>query len=158
MIYFKDANNQVHAFDDDVVCQPYMQPDFISITAEEASAIANPPKTADQLMAIAQIAITTAIQNKLDTTAQVRTYDDIKSACAYASPIPFVVPDNATPDQLAITALQEKQRIEGNALQAWMSLSWAMLNHYYASVKSGVNSMPTPDEAVAMMPTFTWPD
>ena len=103
-------------------------------------------------------AITYAIQKQLDTTAQSRQYDDIKSACAYASPTPFIAPPNATPDQIAVTASQEKFRIEGNALQAWMSLTWASATQYLAGVTAGTSQMPTVAEAVAMMPTFTWPD
>ena len=104
------------------------------------------------------VANTSAIQKVLDTTAQSRQYYDIKSACAYASPTPFVIPDNATPTQIAIVNLQEKSRIEGNALQAWMSLTWATANQYLSTVTAGTNPMPTADEAVAMMLTFTWPD
>ena len=118
------------------------------------TAPAAPTLTVDQ-----QIALNTeAIQNVLDTTAQSRQYYDIKSACAYASPTPFTMPPNATPAQIAIVNLQEKSRIEGNALQAWMSLTWATANQYLSTVTAGTNPMPTADQAVAMMPTFTWPD
>jgi len=158
MIYFKDSANEIHAFDDEVKCKPFLKTGWVAISETDALAISNPPKTAEQLLKIAENAIDVAVTNKLNSTAQLRKYADIKSACAYASPVPYSVPDNASPEQLAINAIQEKQRLEGNALQTWMNLSWAVINHYYASVADGTKTMLTPDEAVAMMPAFIWPD
>ena len=80
------------------------------------------------------------------------------AAVAYASQIPFVAPVNATPDQLAVTALSEKFRIEGNALQLWASQTWAEAIVYENKVIAGTEPLVTPEQAVAMMPTFTWPD
>lgn len=102
--------------------------------------------------------ISYSIQKLLDTTAQSRQYNDIKSACAYASPIKFEFPVNATPAQITITNLQEKSRLEGNALQLWMSLAWATINQYLTTVDSGVNNMPAIAVAIAMIPEFTWPE
>jgi hypothetical protein len=96
--------------------------------------------------------VQTALQERLDAKARERQYDDIKSACAYASSLPAVAEDNPN------FATCEKFRNEGNALQAWMSLTWAMCYSYLASVQAGTNPMPTAGEAVALMPEFTWPD
>ena len=123
---------------------PYLSLVNGSIVFDSATA------TADSM----QVAIhinTAAIQKVLDATAQSRGYTDIKAACAYASSTPFVGSD-------PVSFLQEKFRIEGNALQSWMSLTWATAYTYLATVKAGTNPMPTPDQAVALMPTFTWPD
>lgn len=93
-----------------------------------------------------------AIQQVLDSTAQSRKYNDIKSACAFSAPSPIVASDNPN------YALCEKFRLEGNALQIWMTATWANAIAYLLTVESGINPMPTSDEAIAMMPTFTWPD
>ena len=103
-------------------------------------------------------ACSNAIQRFLDSTAQSRGYDNLRAAVAYASQIPFVAPVNATPDQLAVTALSEKFRIEGNALQLWASQTWAEAIVYENKVIAGTEPLVTPEQAVAMMPTFTWPD
>lgn len=94
---------------------------------------------------------TIAIQNQLDRIAQSRGYTDIKSACAYASSVAYSGSD-------AMSLLQEKFRIEGNALQSWMSLTWATAFTYMATVTAGTNPMPTVLQTLALMPTFTWPD
>lgn len=96
-------------------------------------------------------AVTAAISAALDAMAQTHGYDDIASACRYASQAPAVASTDANFDMC------EKFRAEGNALQSWMSLTWAMALGYIAAVKSGSKPMPTADEAVAMMPTFAWP-
>jgi len=96
--------------------------------------------------------IESAIQNALDTMAQTRGYSDIKSACAYASTIAVV------PTSSPNFSMCEKFRIEGNALQVWMAETWAAAYVYFATVTAGTNPMPTTVEAVAMIPTFVWPD
>lgn len=93
-----------------------------------------------------------AIQAALDTKAQSRGYTDIKSACAYASPTAVVTSTDPN------FALCEKFRKEGNALQAWMAITWATAYNYIATVTAGTNPMPTTTQAVAMMSAFTWPD
>lgn len=106
------------------------------------------PVTTEDLISANEI----AIQSALDTKAQSRGYSNIKSACAYASVTPAVT---STDDHFAVC---ERFRKEGNALQAWMSLTWATAYAYIATVQSGTNLMPTPEQAVAMIPAFTWPD
>ena len=107
-----------------------------------------PAPTAAQLMAANEV----AIQAALDATAKSRAYDSIASACAYASSTP------AVPSTDPHFAVCEKFRLEGNALQAWKSFTWATAFAYLATVTSGTNPMPTPAQAVAMIPSFTWPD
>lgn len=113
----------------------------------------NMPTPAD-LISVAQhqVNIETAIQKALDAIAQTRGYDGIKSACTYASTSPWV------PDTDPNFAMCEKFRRQGNYAQNRMSLTWAMCYAYLATVQAGVNPMPTPAEAVAMMPQFIWPD
>ena len=110
--------------------------------------VPNAPPTIDQLAFLNE----SAIQAFLNTTAKSRGYSDIKSACAYASPVALV------PSTSPSFAQCEKFRLEGNALQSWMALTWAEAYAYLATVSAGTNPMPTPAEAVAMIPPFTWPD
>ena len=99
-----------------------------------------------------------AIQEAMDAIAQSRGYNSVASACLYASPTPIVAPEGATTSQLEIASCQEKFRIEGNALMSWVSLVWATSYVYMNGVVQGDNPMPTPTQAVALMPVFTWPD
>ena len=147
MIYYKSLTNDIYAFESDIDAANHIESDWILISETNALTVANPPLTQEQQMS----KIISTIQQEMDTTAQVRGYYDIKSACAYVSNVLFTGTD---PTSL----LQEKFRVEGNALQTWMSLTWATAYTYLATVKAGTNPMPTPAEAVALMPTFTWPD
>lgn len=98
------------------------------------------------------ILIQQKIQGALDAIAQSRGYDNIKSACAYASSAPWV------PDTDPNFDMCEKFRRQGNYAQNRMSLTWAMCYAHLATVQAGTNPMPTPAEAVAMMPEFNWPE
>ena len=120
----------------------------------QADASGKPIAVAPSAPTLAQVqaANEVAIQTALDAEAQSRGYTDIKSACAYASTVPAVPSTNAN------FAVCEKFRLEGNALQSWMSLTWATAYAYLATVTAGTNPMPTAAEAVAMIPAFTWPD
>jgi hypothetical protein len=147
MIYYKSLTNDIYAFESDIDAANHIESGWILISETDALTVANPPLT--QAQEVSKIIAT--IQQQLDGKAQERGYYDIKSACAYVSNVPFTGTDPAS-------VLQEKFRVEGNALQAWMSLTWATAYTYLATVKAGTNPMPTPAEAVALMPTFTWPD
>jgi hypothetical protein len=124
---------------------------YISGEMPPGGRVATPSEVSAFYAANAVPSIVAELQVTLDAKAKERGYDDIKSACAYASPTPAVTEENPN------FAGCEKFRIEGNALQAWMSLTWAMCYAYLATVQAGTNPMPTPEEAVAMMPEFTWP-
>lgn len=96
----------------------------------------NPQKKAAQLVA-ANIA---AVQAEMDKQAKARGYDDIVSACSYAS-------GDAT-DPFAA---------EGKAFLAWRSKVWAKAYAMLAEVEQGTRPMPTPAEAVAAMPPLGLP-
>jgi len=106
------------------------------------------PPTDAQLQADGAV----AIQKVLEALAKQRGYDSLASACKYAAAAPVVPADDPTFE------LCEKFRREGNALQAYAARVWAKSYLYLATVEAGTNPMPTPEEAVAMMPAFTWPD
>lgn len=125
---------------------------FTSVIADWI-AEGNIPNPTDTLtISQQQLAIEYAIQKNLDAIAQTRGYDGIKSACTYASTSPWV------PDTDPNFAMCEKFRRQGNYAQNRMSLTWAMCYAYLVTVQAGTNQMPTPAEAVAMMPEFIWPD
>lgn len=125
---------------------------FVSVIADWI-AEGNIPIPADTPTVMQQqLAIEAAIQEALDAIAQTCNYDNIKSACAYASTMPWV------PDTDPHFAMCEKFRRQGNYAQNRMSLTWAMCYAYLATVQAGTNPMPTPAEAVAMMPQFIWPN
>lgn len=69
MIYFKDENNQIHAFDDDApsdfVENAIKERSLVEISKDEASAILNPPKSLDELKA-AKLAELEAVAHKFD--------------------------------------------------------------------------------------------
>ena len=69
MKYYKDINNEVYAYEDDG-SQDYLIGDKVKMTAEEAEAHINPPKTQEQILA-QQIAEATAY---LKDTDWVETY------------------------------------------------------------------------------------
>lgn len=124
----------------------------ISVITDWITAGNNPDNSDPLSPAQQQINIESAIQKALDLTAQTCNYDNIKSACSYASTMPWV------PDTDPNFAMCEKFRRQGNYAQNRMSLTWAMCYAYLATVQAGTNPIPTPAEAIAMMPEFIWPD
>lgn len=106
------------------------------------------PLTSAQMIAANEV----AMQAALDAMAQSRGYISIASACTYASSVAVIPSSDPT------FATCEKFRLEGNALQSWMMRTWATGYAYLATVQANKNPMPTPAQAVSMMPVFTWPD
>jgi hypothetical protein len=97
-------------------------------------------------------ALEAAIEAKLNSIAQQRQYNSLDSAVGrYAASAPTL--DPADPHY----AQAEIWRKEANALKAWNTQVWAASSAYLAAVAAGTNPMPTPEQAVAMLPTFTWP-
>lgn len=79
------------------------------------------------------------MQDRLDTFAQTRGYDDIKSACTYAT---SAVPAFAAEGQRAV-ALRDS--------------SWAVLYTYLSGVTAGSTPVPkNRDEIFATCPALTW--
>jgi hypothetical protein len=82
----------------------------------------------------------TAIQKELDRQSSIRGYDNIISACSYA----------AQPEGAPFQA-------EGVAFQAWRSAVWAQAYAYLDQVNQGQSTLPSPQEAVEMMPVLVLP-
>jgi len=95
---------------------------------------------AEQAKEAAIAANTAAIQAELDRQAQLKGYDNIVSACSYAS----------GPDSDPFAA-------EGRAFLAWRSAVWTQAYAVLAEVEAGTKPMPTPEESVAQMPALTLP-
>lgn len=94
-----------------------------------------PPTTEDRVAA--NVA---AIQAELDRQARLKGYDDIVSACSYASG------DADDPFQA-----------EGKKFLKWRGQVWAQAYAVLAEVQAGQRALPTPEEAVASMPTLVLP-
>lgn len=95
-----------------------------------------PAPTPDQLKAW-NVA---AIQAEMDRQAQAKGYDNIISACTYAMQ-PMGAPFQA----------------EGAAFVAWRSQVWSQAYTMLAQVEAGTQPMPTPAQAVAIMPKLELP-
>lgn len=82
----------------------------------------------------------TAVQAMMDAKAQERRYDNILSACTYA------------------TSTQAKFQAEGQACVAWRDAVWSKCYELMADVDSGTLAQPTIDELLAMLPAMEWPE
>lgn len=106
--------------------------------ADGIPVLAQPPApTIDQQVDINKA----ALQAEVDRQAKLRDYDNIDSCAKYA-----VLPPGA-PFQA-----------ESAAMLLWCATVWKDAFDYLADVKAGLHPMPTPQEAVAMMPPLVIPD
>lgn len=78
-------------------------------------------------------------QKHLDTTAQEREYDGILSLCTYA------------------TSLNDKFRAEGQAAVEWRDQVWEFCYQELTDVEAGIKEVPSEDEFLSRLPSFTWP-
>lgn len=81
----------------------------------------------------------TAVQAMLDAKARERRYDNILSACTYA------------------TSTQPKFQAEGQACVAWRDAVWSQCYELMEQVDAGTLAQPTIEELLAMLPTMEWP-
>lgn len=81
-----------------------------------------------------------ALQSEMDRVAKLRGYDNIDSACKYAS-LPAGAPYQA----------------EGAAYLLWCATVWHQAFAYLTDVQAGLKPMPTAQQAVAMMPPLVLP-
>ena len=95
-----------------------------------------PPPTAEQIIA----KYTADVQQHLDAFARTRGYDNILSACTYAT---STVPKFAAEGQYAVEA---------------RDATWAKCYEVLAEVEAGSRPMPTLDELLAELPVLTWPN
>ena len=82
MKYFKDNKNQVYAFESDGSQDAYIPKSLIAITVTEADNLRKPPApTVAEVTAV----FVAGIQKRLDDFVKTRNYDNILSACTYAT-------------------------------------------------------------------------
>lgn len=82
--------------------------------------------------------ITAAVQEHLDTTARLKNYDGILSACTYAT---STVPAFAA---------------EGQACVEWRDNCWATCYSVMAAVMQGQRAIRTAEELIAELPHAPW--
>lgn len=80
-----------------------------------------------------------AVQKRLDDFAQTRNYNDILSACTYA------------------TSLVERFKIEGQYCVNARDTTWAKCYEILESVKTGKRKLPTLDQLMSELPILEWP-
>ena len=80
-----------------------------------------------------------AVQEHLDTEAQTKLYDNIMSACSYAS---------GTGTYAA----------EGQAALTWRIAVWEYVEQVLADVEAETRTLPTVPELIAELPVMTWPN
>lgn len=82
---------------------------------------------------------TAAIQAMLDAKAKERNYDNILSACTYAS------------------SAFDRFKLEGQACVNWRDAVWGKAYGIMAQVQTGMIPLPTIPALLAMMPSMEWP-
>lgn len=87
-----------------------------------------------------QAMLTNAIQERLDAFAQTRGYDNIMSACTYA------------------TSAMPQFRAEGERAVALRDNTWAVCYAILEAVLAGKRAVPTLEELFAELPALEWED
>jgi hypothetical protein len=130
---YKDLSNKIHVIEPEFA---HILPEgCVAITDEEAAILtAPPPPTPQELLK----SIEQAIEKHMDEVAQSKKYDNRDSCRLYAG---YVNPFQA----------------EAIAFGQWVSACWVASNQVQADVMNGLKTIPTPEEAVATLPTMGWP-
>ena len=120
MRHFTKPDGSVWAFELDGSQDHLITPDMTPISDAELHALRNPAPSADQIKA----SIVQLTQQRLDDFAKTRNYDNILSACTYAT---SSIPKFSQEGQSAVNA---------------RDTTWAALYTILAEVESGSKSMP----------------
>ena len=136
-MHYKDSKGKLHALDSAEF--EYLLPaGSVAITDEEAAAItaAQNAPTPEQI----QAAFVSAIQARLDSFARQRGYDDILSACTYA------------------TSTITKFKNEGQTCVNLRDATWEAAYNILGAVQTGAIPMPSSIADIeADLPTLAWP-
>ena len=108
------------------------------VTAAEAAELQKP--SVEEMAEATKAQFTDAIQAYLDSFAQTRNYDNILSACSYAS------------------SKVERFSIEGQYCVDMRDLVWAMAYTIMDAVLTGQRPVPSEQELFAELPTLEWPE
>lgn len=134
MKYFIDENKQIFAYEEGELNSSLIAGKS-EITVEEVQAILNPPLSPEEQIKQAQEAFTAAIQAELDKQANIKGYDNIVSACSYASaPNPF----------------QE----ESIKFVTWRGNVWAYCYSEMDKIMKGEREMPSIEDFINELPKF----
>ncbi len=85
-----------------------------------------------------QASYESAIQSHLDSTAQSRGYDNMISACSYAS------------------GTHPKFSVEGRDCLAWRSSVWETAFQIMTDVRAGTRPLPTIEQVMTELPPMAW--
>ncbi|MGM9582378.1 MAG: hypothetical protein ACI3WU_01495 [Phascolarctobacterium sp.] len=85
-----------------------------------------------------QEALTKAVQEHMDTTVQTRGYDNINSACSYA------------------TSTDAVFLAEAQACVVWRDKVWRYCYDALADVTAGARDIPTAEQLIAELPVLEW--
>lgn len=85
-----------------------------------------------------QAQLTAAVQAYMDSTTQTRGYDNIHTACSYA------------------TSTDHIFAAEGIACVKWRDAVWRKYFDVLAEVDEGTREYPTPEELIAELPVLEW--
>lgn len=135
MKHFKNTAGEIYAFALDGSQDGLITADMTAIGDADLAALLAPQLTDDELIA----RVTVAIQSRLDEFAQERGYDNMLSACTYAT---SGVPKFAAEGQYCVQA---------------RDATWSVAYGILADVQAGTRSMPSVNEVMAEMPALEWP-
>jgi hypothetical protein len=136
MIYYKSPGGEVFAYETEQDLRRFGAADLQRLTDAQYQAHISP---ADPL-AGAQALMTSLIQQRLDAFAQSRSYDNILSACTYAS---SAVPKFKS-DALICIALRDA--------------TWVAAGEILSAVQAGARPVPgTLADIAADLPPLIWP-
>jgi tRNA A37 threonylcarbamoyltransferase TsaD len=130
MKYYKDAENNVYAYESDGSQDAYIKPGLTSITEEEADALRFPPPTPNQM----EQTFSALVTDRLNAFAAKRQYDNIASA--------------------RLAGLSSEYAVDGQTANASYASIWTAAIALVPQVRSREL---TPEQAVERLPALAWP-
>lgn len=133
MKYYKDANNEVYAFEDDGSQDAFIPENLVKITEKQANSLRNPPETNEQIIA----RLEKAVDSYLDGEAKSLHYESIKTIVSYR--------DDHNP----------KFKAEGVAGYKLRSAVYTSSIQLIEDVTKGLKEVPTESELISSLPKIT---
>lgn len=132
MKYYKNAKNEIFAFESDGSQDDYIKDNLISITLDEANELRKPPpKTLEEQAEYVRLALQSAIDDKAKSFG----FSGGNALMLYAG---FLNPFQPLAQVFA----------------TWEASVWVEADAYKADVLAGLKPMLSPSEAVALMPVY----
>lgn len=145
-VTYDDAGHLTGAFLQDV--QPAHEACYIEVSSEQrinwplyrANAARNGLELIPHTPKVPTVSeYVAAVQAMLDAKARERMYDNILSACTYA------------------TSTEPKFQAEGQACVAWRDAVWSRCYELMDEVTAGTLPQPSLEDLLALMPAMEWP-